>query len=243
MRIITGDECGLIKEVIPEYTRESYADIYPSNSGVRRLTPTASSSIDPNEQTRANGIISLSLIAHNTDLDNDDLPPLSFATLRINGSLEVWNGCTGSKTNTALDKKKTSNHPEMTYKRTHTISNVFESKNKNGNSNASSKPIGMQLFQKHKLACCDTSGNISIVSCRSNDFYNPNIVNQYRHSKKGPLLKDKKIEPEIDKKNSTQNLPAYSTFAVSESGRAAIAGRDRETVVMDVSTGKHIWKV
>ena len=118
MRIITGDECGLLKEVIPELCRPSTTSSNNNiHAGKARPSATsiqaaASSYGTTNEggnqlqngiqrletgndiQSRERGIISLSFLPppSTSSSTNNTSSEFNFAALRTNGIVETWNG-------------------------------------------------------------------------------------------------------------------------------------------------------
>merc|ERR1719410_2397713 len=84
----------------------------------------------------------------------------------------------------------------------------------NENSNANVSPIAIKS-NSNCTACCDSKGRISLVSvCKEK------VVKTY---------------------DVFENEKGATAFALGES-HASIGGRDRETVVFDIETGKSIWK-
>jgi len=118
MRIITGDECGLLKEVIPELCRPSTSSnihagkARPSATSIQAAassygTTTTNQQLQQNGiqrletghniQSRERGIISLSFLppSSNSSSSNNSEQSSSefnFAALRTNGIVETWNG-------------------------------------------------------------------------------------------------------------------------------------------------------
>ena len=112
MRIITGDECGLLKEVIPELCRPSTstnnnihagkarpsatsiqaaASSYGTNEGINQQNGIQRLEIGHNIQSRERGIISLSFLPPPSN-SNEQSSEFNFAALRTNGIVETWNG-------------------------------------------------------------------------------------------------------------------------------------------------------
>lgn len=117
MRIITGDECGLLKEVIPELCRPSTTS---SNNNIHagKARPSATSiqaaassygttnveggnnqqngiqriETGHNIQSRERGIISLSFLPPPSNSSTEQSSEFNFAALRTNGIVETWNG-------------------------------------------------------------------------------------------------------------------------------------------------------
>lgn len=119
MRIITGDECGLLKEVIPELSRPTENNNTSIHSGNARPSATsiqaaaaaqmqqggsngvlASSAVRKIEesegQSRERGVISMAFVPsaplENNDEMMDDTSSFQFATLRMNGVVQLWTG-------------------------------------------------------------------------------------------------------------------------------------------------------
>ena len=93
MRLITGDECGLLKECIPELSRKEEDLNAPIKEfgAMPDVTVKGVCRIDPKErQSRSRGVIGLT----NTDADDGFL---SFAVLRQDGSIDSWEGSTMKK--------------------------------------------------------------------------------------------------------------------------------------------------
>ena len=225
MKIITGDECGLLKEVTLEHTRKTEPVAIGEINGIRRIRT------DQDQQTRARGVLSLSFLPNkNSAFDNkeDSFSSLSFAALRINGSVEVWDGIHSGN--------DAHGHPQLNYKPTKVLSNVF------GNQKSNAKPLAIHTFN-NVLACCDSSGTMSVISCKNGE--NLNVVAQYDASaKKGKADQKRKLLQVNEKQHSqTKSNSLFTAFALSDSGRAAIGGRERETTILDVETGRQIWKV
>lgn len=227
MRLITADECGLLKEVIPEYTRESENDQI-KESGIRRITP------DKEQQTRANGIVSLAFVSSEESSVDDD-PAFSFAALRMNGSVEIWGS--NEVMDTTTNGKIPRGNPVLNYGRAKVLNNVFLDENDDEKINSyTAKPLGIHSL-KNRLACCDSSGTMSIISCP--DGGDAKVAANYDlYPKKAAINQNNKRD--IGMATKTNMLTA---FALSDSGRAAVGGRERETTIFDVETGKQVWKV
>jgi hypothetical protein len=162
MRIITGDECGLLKEVIPELSRPPpTADVNNNSDGaaataihVGRARPSATSiqaaaaaqmqhgsgvsggsgfvsssavrRIEHNHgegmQSRERGVISMTFVP-SQQLDDDDTSSSSFqfATLRMNGVVQLWSGSRSSD-----DDEAEGHISPATYRQIGVCQNVFQ---------------------------------------------------------------------------------------------------------------------
>lgn len=221
MRIITGDECGLLKEIIPEHTRKPDEG---KASGIRRI------SRKEDKQTRANGLASLAFLRSNNNGE------VMFGALRLDGSLELWASHKPSNVvedmPSAQSLKSTGYHVDtMNYERSTVIESIFNAK---ANRYNLSQPIAVRsLTDDNKLVSCDSNGLVSITtSCNE------------------PVVKVDKCYDFFSKltpKNrtgteGTRSAASISSFALGQSGRAVIGGRGRETTIFDIETGERIWK-
>ena len=233
MRILTGDECGLLKETIPEHCRRKQADNLNPNKtplstldGVRR--------VDPNEaQRRARGVIGMA------SFTSTDSSSCSFAALRANGTIQLW--------------ESTRNVPKESfgsYQCTGVVPNVFEkagSSSRNdelvnaaNNNNTIGRPIALDSFvQKERLCAADSLGNIAVVSTKASSP--PSVVATY-----SPFSKQQQQQQQQTlsyTKGSYANTSPCTAMAVDQyHGRVALSGRERETCLLDMSTGQVVWK-
>jgi len=227
MRILTGDECGLLKETIPEHCRPKRADnLNPIKTprstldGVRR--------VDPNEaQRRARGVIGVSF----TSTDSSS----SFAALRANGTIQLW--------------QSTRNVPKESfgsYQCTGVVPNVFEkagstcSRNDELNAahnNNMGRPIALDSFvQKERLCAADSLGNIAVISTKASS--SPSVVATY-----SPFSTQQQQQTLSYTKGSYANTSPCTAMAVDQyHGRVALSGRERETRLLEMSTGQVVWK-
>lgn len=232
MRIITGDECGLLKETIPELCRPKQQEqhsskVLPSTQeGVRR--------VDPNEQQRrVRGVVDMAFTSSSPP-DDDDNDTMSFAALRANGSVQLWES-------TALSSEKAFG----TYQCTGVLNNAFESaandsygESSNETPRQTGRPIALDsLVNKNRICAADSLGNISIVNTET--AHAPSVVAYY-----SPFGKQAQHNSTLSyTKGSYQNTNICTAMAVDSRGeRAAIGGRERETCLLDIETGDLAWK-
>jgi ribosome biogenesis protein NSA1 len=137
MRLLTGDECGLIKETIPEVGRPARKDAGPTNSSDHQITVDKGvQRIDGSKQTRSRAITAMAWI------DTSG----KFAALRANSSIEVWEGIYAD----GLKKPGT-------YNLIHTVENVFDSK-------SGGRPLLALGYSNERLCAADSLGNVAIVN-------------------------------------------------------------------------------
>lgn len=249
MRIISGDECGLLKEVVPEYTRpldienndNNSPDFQIAESGIRHIN--LSMSGGGAVQTRAKGVHSMTFTSP-IDGDSNISDGFSFSTLHIDGSVEVWNASVSQDNLPNGSGKK--RQKEYTYTKVKTVQNVFMEQNQSQKSVADDakyrfqKPVAIRSLSSDRLTCCSSSGQITILK---NSTENIEIVSQYDTIKNPNVNGGSCNKRKIDDRKKNDRAVVVSAFDQSYSGRAAYGGRDRETVLIDIESGKQIWKV
>ena len=221
MRLISGDECGLLKEVIPELGRKKKdpnALIQP-HSAMIDVTREGVSRIDPKEsQTRDRGVIDMVWLNENTSNTDDQKNCSSFGVLRRNGSVDVWTANT--------EKRKSFGQ----YSLDCSISeNIF-------GKNDHARPLGLGFFNEHSCLCAgDTLGNIVVLNCQKNNLDVVQTYNSYTSNKKG-----NKISYTPGKLENVQLATAIAFDPIR--ARTAVGGREREVCLTDISTGKLVFK-
>jgi len=240
MRILTGDDCGLLKESIPELSRsnEGSEESQPSvEMGVSRLG-------DENggvQMSRTRGVVGLSFCQFGSSNDNADDGSLSFCAFRADGSLEKWEGFSPYKS-------KEDRICGGTYKLSKTIGNVFDA-NETDNDNYTGKPIAMcsaytnqivstQNTPRNIVACCTSTGLISVVDSNAIE---KGVVARYDTYGKGNRSDPSTIGYT---KGKFLNRDIATSLAMSiDSKSVVVGGRERAATMMDVETGKQTWKV
>jgi len=230
MRLITGDECGLLKECIPERSsnpknkpKNEFEDddnndhVAPHNAmphvsldGVRR--------IDSKEiQSRQRSIIDMTFTTEDRD-------QLSFATLRTDGSIQLWEGSTESKKHFGK------------YRKAYETGNIFGKNMNDDNTMVQTwKPLALGAFPKESRLCAgDSFGNLSIVNIKDGNIVQ--TYNAYTTSKGSQT-----ISYTPGNKQNTQMATAMACDSVVHNW-IAMGGRERDTTVIDLLTGKIIFK-
>lgn len=242
MRIITGDECGLLKESIPELSRPIDGSSVSTQTGIARLD-------DPSDafvMDRRKGIVDLAFCQlhgnHPFNDDDNDIGgehegTLSFCALRMDASIEKWEGF-------APFQSKEDRICGGTFKIRDTITNLFE--DNSVESTYRGRPISLCSSHQYQtytdvkipnniMAACSSMGLISIVD--SNEF-SKGIVAQY----------------DVYAANSSNTTISYTrgniinrdiatAMAMSmDSQKLAVGGRERSATMLDVQTGKQLWK-
>ena len=233
MRIITGDECGLVKEVIPELSHSDVKEVQNHvDGGISRLDCGDSSG----NMCRGRGAIDFAFCNPSDNENNNDAGEFSFCTLRMDGSLERWSGCTPSKS--SQDGICTGN-----YTIAKTIDNVFQDHASESTKALPERPIRLCSSQKHQyspntstlMVTCSSMGSLSIIDV------NEMIVKvKYSIYSKGdnsdPILSYTK--------GNHINRDIVTSMDIDSTGRrVAAGGRERSAVLIDTETGNQLWKV
>mmetsp|Transcript_7668 Transcript_7668/g.15637 ORF Transcript_7668/g.15637 Transcript_7668/m.15637 type:complete len:594 (-) Transcript_7668:67-1848(-) len=313
MRIITGDECGLLKEVIPELSRPTAttengggggASIHSGNarpsatsiqaaaaaqmmqqggsSGVVSSSSAVRKIEESEGQSRERGVISMAFVPSALNNDNDvmedDTSSFQFATLRMNGVVQLW---TGSRSTGNEEGHVT----PATYRQVGVCQNVFQdittsgNKSDEENENNSSdnttvtgwnahqpiRPIAMVSSRKHDitsssssnsnnpiLACADSMGNISILNSHNLQKGVVSTYNAFELSTNQIIQAQNKANIKSTTSNNavlTYTKGRYANTAIctalelcSGGNRLAIGGRERGVRVLDLESGKLLWK-
>jgi len=220
MRLISGDECGLLKEVMPDLGRKKVdpnalarpysAKIHVSKGCVSRLDPKES-------QKRDRGVVDMVWMHEGDDSTDDEASCSTFGVLRKNGSVDLW---------TANIEKKNSFGQ---YSLNSTSDNIFGTKDR-------PRPLGLGFFNQHNRMCAgDMLGNIAVLDCQENKCDVIQTYNSYNANKGGNTIS---YTP-----GKLQNIQLATAIAFDTvRARAAVGGREREVCLTDVSTGKLIFK-
>jgi ribosome biogenesis protein NSA1 len=137
MRLLSGDECGLLKETIPEVGRPKRKETGPTNATAHAITvDKGTQRIDDSSQSRSRGVLAMTWMGENRQ----------FAALRANSSIDVWEGTYGD------DLKKPGS-----YSLTKTIDDIFEP-------NSEGRPLLSLGYAKERLCAADSLGRVAIVN-------------------------------------------------------------------------------
>ena len=137
MRLLTGDECGLIKETIPEVGRPARKDTGPTNVIAHQITVDKGiQRIDGSKQTRSRAVNAMTWMETSG----------KFAALRADASIEVWEG-------TYEDRSK----KHGTYNLIQAVENVLDVK-------SGGRPLLALGYSNKRLCAADSLGNVTIVN-------------------------------------------------------------------------------
>ena len=237
MRILTGDECGLLKESIPELSRPRDDGKLPIDVGVTCIDNSVS------KMCRSRGIVDLSFCQRMSNDGDDSVQKnhsgaFGFCALRANGSVEHWEGAAPFQT-------KEDKICGGSYKIIHTLDNVFETKDKKEDY-CPGRPIAMSSTLQYQntnntsrsniVACCSSMGIVSIIDSNRMDGGVRTQYDAYSKSNNNAKLS-------YTKGNFENRDKATAMMMDHEARRIAIGGRERAATMLDVETGDKIWKV
>lgn len=237
MRIITGDECGILKESIPEVSRVSAdgkdAKLSASTDGVSRIELGSEMKMN-----RSRGIVDLAFSQKQSSALKEDAGSLSFCALRSDGSMDHFEGY-------APYNSKEDRICGGTYRLSNTLKNIFEDKGAES-SRIVGRPIGMCSAYQYQtlsnetphniLACCSSMGYISIVNASS---YEKGVVAQYN------AYSNANSSSKITYTGgSIVNRDIATAIAMSDdASKIVVGGRERTATILDTETGLRTWKV
>jgi ribosome biogenesis protein NSA1 len=234
MRFITGDECGLIKECIPELAVKKDQ---PSTAKVvvNVVSPDATAPKDEEgirlintqaRQSRRRGIVAMTW----TQPDDDE----QFACLRIDGTVELW------------QRSHSEEQSFGGYLLVTEMKKVFDDPKAVAGGDApihpSTHPLGLESFSSEgndqvQLCACNAAGVVVIL----NPTRQESVVQRFCVYKQPVPIKGTGIDGAL--KQDEQPVALATTFALDVGGnRVAVGGPDRETVLFDIETAKQVWK-
>ena len=259
MRILTGDECGLLKEVIPEISRNAnptergMVQASADCEGVSRLDLQFGSGPPPPSmrQTRRRGVLGLvpvdaSLLHDGGDgqtqyADSGSDHAFGFAALRADGTVEAWRG---ERPNLSAKRKGAPTEPG-TYRRLGSTPSggggVLPPPD--GDEMSAGRPLGICAASPGSgsalAACVDTMGRLSVLDLARDLAADGAVVARYGAFGKGVSASGTITAT----KGNFENKDVASALAMDPAGaRVAVGGRERETTLLDVRTGKLLWK-
>jgi ribosome biogenesis protein NSA1 len=232
MRFITGDECGLIKECIPEKVVNKNQ---PSTANVKVVSPETTVTKDEEgirlinaqaKQSRRRGVVAMAW----TQPDDDE----QFAALRIDGTVELWQRSHSEEQSfggylQATEMKRVFDDPKR-------ATTSVGGGGADAPIHPSTHPLGLESFiagnDQVQLCACNAAGTVVILNpTRQESVVQRFSVYKQSEQTKGTLKQDE------------QEVALATTFALDVAlNRVAVGGRDRETVLFDIETGKQVWK-
>ena len=226
MRLLSGDECGLLKEIIPEIGRKKKGpnDIVQPYNAMADVIKEGVYRVDPKEsQKRNRGVVDMVWIDEGDgSTESDGGSSSSFSVLRKNGSVDLWTA--------NIDNKKTFGQHTLEYS---TPNNIF-----GGDGSDNPRPLGLGFFHQHNKLCAgDMLGNLVILDLKK-DKNKCNVIqtyNAYTANKSNTTIS---YTPGNLENSQIATCIAFDTA----NARAAIGGREREVCLVDILTGKQVFK-
>lgn len=273
MRIVTGDECGLLKEVIPELGRPAPRGAGAAVGGIvgRRGPEAATTRLEPDAaaQGRERGVVSLAFLPRGGDGDG-----FGFAALRANGVVEAWSAGRPSGCD-ARDECVT----PVAYARVGSGGGAVRSRDGGGSDESEDgedeggggrrrgwyarspiRPIGMVssygggvIAGDPVLAACDSVGTVSLL--RSDKLSSGAVAtyNAFDVDVEGlasPASSKNKPNGASARGVLTRTKGGYANAHICTSlalcgggTRLAVGGRERGARVLELETGTTLWKV
>lgn len=216
MRLITGDECGLLKETIPEMGRPKRPDEFrgATQQEAFPITLEGIQRVAPNEaQSRARGVVDMCW------LDSQD--DSKFAALRVSGEIQIWE-------NDVVKEKAFG-----TYRSVETIGTIIPHCEEDSKPlQHPPRPIALKYFsQQNRIATVDSMGRLSIVNPKSQE-----IVATYS------TINTTATSLSYTKGQYSNKDLCTAMDADYLHQKVALCGRERETQFIDIETGKSVWK-
>jgi len=243
MRILTGDECGLLKEYLPSQVKapskdaaDPTATVVVTSDGIRRIN-------NAEQMARRNAVVGLTWMPEHHH----------FAALRVDGTVQVWEGTYEA-------------HQAGAYRPNVEIARVFSSSTADDNTNnrqsdddvenetassASSddvnnnppRAIGIHSWSSHnRLVACNTAGTIAVIDPFAQEQENCVVKKFETFASSSSSIETTKQQRE-EQSSSRSSTIQTTAFALNpEDGIAAVGAKDRETVLWDVNTGTQVWK-
>lgn len=222
MRIITGDEFGIIKEcILPtrNYEKIKYRKKISSNDD-RDKQKKITILNKPSAPSRSQGVVSMSQL---TTVDDK----YAFAALSLDGSVHTYH----------VDCNATASSPAIVS----TFKSIFETKKQDDAYNFPSNgantciPVGMGTLtlpskEDQYLVACNSHGHVSMLK-KSRHEHHCNIVTTYQ---------DIITTGTTSTTHSKNNITAFATS--STGGTCALGGRNQPIHLFCLETGKTLWK-
>ena len=221
MRLITGDECGLIKECIPELsvgkgmTNEAQSSWngpmkIPISKDKGFLKVNGASSA----MARRNGVAGLTWVQEKDDA--------SFASLRLDGVVQVWE-------RSSMDQGDFGKYRPL---HEESSSSCFSETGEIEAIRPATKPLGLYSFQNDtsdiRLCACNAFGQVAVLNPLDED---------------APLVLKRFSTVKSNDEHNKFGLPFITATAVDKRNqRVAVGGQERETTLWDLETSKQVWK-
>lgn len=182
--------------------------------------------IDPEEsQTRVRAVVAMALLNN----ENEEQEDFSFASLRANGSVELWQS----------QQAKLNKH--ASYQRLSLSADIFETaKDKSPIATVPVKPLALEAIPNSdkRVVACDTHGNLVILKTdtTTGSDHQPKILHNFQAFSNCPDNVTLTYT-----KGKVMNTQLASAMTLKET-HAAIGGRERDIRFINLETGQCTWK-
>lgn len=238
VRIITGDECGCIKEVIPSLAKSKKKDINTSNPlqkapiiadgpAIHRITPKCT------RLTRTNGVVAL---CWTDDKQEDSYYPRDFASLHYNGTIQLWK---------SRDYDNDAKLSTANYRSTQTVPSIFSETDESDTDTTSTavdplqKPLHLSSLSAaagHKSLLCAGNAAGRVVLLNAPDADEDWTLDAFS------VVNSAATQAGYIQKNDHRVYPALTTITSDGSGLLAAGGKDREIALWNLETQQLQWK-
>lgn len=217
MKLITGDECGLLKECLPSPSqrkdKKNHSTKLPvvKDEGIRILN-------DQDRLSRQRGVVGLAW---------SGCPPNDgggFASLRMDGSVQLWE---------RREPSQRSSKSFAMYRQVADLQGVFQHDPDDASVTPQNKPLGLASFRcdngnKSLLAACNARGQVSVIEDKDSVL---SIAHRFSTL-------------DTQGQNAKASMyPLVGCMGVHESNAwIGVGGKDRETTIYDLESSKRVWK-
>ncbi|KAL7568399.1 hypothetical protein ACA910_012118 [Epithemia clementina (nom. ined.)] len=268
MRLITGDECGWIKECIPELAVRNGGNTpsnkEPSQPGLpvevtkeednndKGVLCCQSSGRPPRHGRRRHGIVDMTWVVSSSSSSSSKQEDDCFASLQMDGVVQLWQRSSSSS--------KTDKNPSFARYRPQasTKTDIFAAANATPESVTTTsttattiirpwtKPLGLFSIPAtsddtaNRLCACNARGNVVVLKTALDENKDDTISIVNRFTTVTAL--QNKNNQEREDKNKFGNAYITACALDTKLGRIAVGGQERETTLWDLETCQQVWK-
>ncbi|GAX16793.1 ribosome biogenesis protein NSA1 [Fistulifera solaris] len=217
MRIVTGDECGLLKECLPSLAKKKSAKTVDESKKSNIIVDEGIRRINNGERScRRRGIVALTWT--NTEEDRE------FSSLHLDGSVEVW-------------ERGHFDEDFGNYRFSRKFDNIFGDVVGDGGLDPMKRPLGFSQYSiegKSMICAANTEGKVVLLDPTLENNQTANAVRSSFTVFQGSNNKSTKLGV---------TYPLASSMSVDEANHyVAMGGKERETVLWDLNTSQQVWK-
>jgi ribosome biogenesis protein NSA1 len=213
MRLLTGDECGILKECLPSLLKNA-AEV-AKDEGIQIVNP-------HERPSRRRGIVDLSWSPRQSS------PGYCFAALRMDGTVQVWRRKDSTKKNQLVKHQILSE-----------VHGVFAdgASEASGELGPATRPLGLAGIRGDGsssgscvFAACNAQGKVSVLN--AGEDMNLSVVRRFST-----------LDTNLPATKTLDHYPLASCMGVHDAKAwVAVGGKDRETSIYDIETAERVWK-